>query len=219
MVKAYGGEAWSLKKATLPASVLTSIGRLVRAIASIDDILTLHIAQLAGIREGAIVRLLGRSAFSTKLATALYFAKLRGKDHANLHAELFNSAFDEYVDCRNAVAHGTLVGKTEEGRYAFVIYSPLDPKGDKFTTEVVTYSPEDLEIFAREAQDFAWAAAKVLGVEALQKKRLQQTLLPHRKSGQQSQAPQTRPGSSQAKPHKPSARQRRDARIEAAQKK
>ena len=220
MPNIYGDKRLSLKHAKLSVGTLASIGCLVRAIATLDDVLTLYIAKLADLNEGPTIRLLGRSAISTKVGTALYFAKLRGLDETTRFKSVFDAQFDEYIDCRNAVSHGIFLGKTEENRYAFVVYSPLDPVNGNFTTEAVTYTAKDIRIYSEEAEALSILAAEKLGVRASQEIRLQQSLDPHRKSlKSELKTPQSQPQSSPAKGPKPSARQLRDARELAALRK
>ena len=182
MPRSYGHKEEPLKPTKLPVKVLADIGRLVRAFADIEDLVTLYICNLAEINESRAIVLLGKAALTRRLEMAEYLAQMTGKGIAALHKQLFNSMFREALECRNAVAHGILLGKTEAGRYAFLTSKTEIPTGPSAIQLAITYDPESIKVYAKLSEDAVPLIEKHLKLQGLRQARLQRPLLPHRKA-------------------------------------
>jgi hypothetical protein len=220
MAHTYGKEKESLRKASLPKRGVNAAGVLVRAFAEIEDIVNLWIMRLAETTEGMSAILMGRMGLSAKLQTVEYLAKIHGPPQTTIFKNLFGPGFPECKQCRDAMAHGVLLGKSKEtGRYAFLTNNTLDPLEPKLTREVISYDLEDLETFAAIAKASIPAMEEALGLQSLRQRYLRQSLLPHRK-GQPPKTSGDKPKRQQsASPRKPpqlSVRQWREALTKAA---
>jgi hypothetical protein len=164
-----------------------SIGRLVRAFAEIEDLINLFISRLANISESKTIVLLGRTPISRKLEIAMYLATMAGPNSVTLHKFIFDSSFLECQKCRNAVAHGILLGKTEDNRFAFLTAETLEPTGSSAIQTVISFKKKDIAVYARHAEQAVPQIEKLLQLSPLREKRLQQPLEPHRKGLRQQQ--------------------------------
>lgn len=167
-----------IKPAVLSQCALAAIGRVVRAGADLEDVINLWICKLAGMSESQAVILLGRSTISTKLAIAEGLAKLNDPPFLAAHKQVFDANMDRLLQCRNAVAHGTLVGKTPDSRYVFRTPKPLDYDGTKgvVATRAETYATKFLIAVADAAEKRIAAMPGFLGLEPLLEKRPTQNL-------------------------------------------
>lgn len=182
MARAYASKPSKLTAAALPCEVLLSIGRLVRACAEMEDIVTLYICRLSDVSEGRALILLGRSTFRQRLEIAKYFATAKGKATLALHKRCFPPDLQEILSCRNTVAHGTLLGQNEEGDFAFLTTNPLAPVDSYVRHVVESYSAESISAYATLVEEAIPGLEAHLSVGALRQKRLRQHLLPHRKA-------------------------------------
>jgi hypothetical protein len=196
MTRIYSDKAYAVKPVKLSDQTLLSIGRIVRAFAEIDDLLMFHIAGMVGISESQAIVLLGRSQASAKMEIAQYLAKMKGENFIALHKEIFNSAYDECRQCRNTVAHGVLLGETEEGKIAFLTAEKKEPDGPSSSLVVISYPPKDIDTLARISETFIGAISEKLQLASWRDKRLQQSILPHPKA-------QTQPSRKTKPPRQP----------------
>ena len=115
MPRTYGKKPSYLKPAKLPQKTLVEIGRIVRAVAEIEDLVDLHICNLAGLSESKATVLLGKTAITRRLEMAKYLAQMLPQEALDIHNAAFGTVeFLDIVECRNAVAHGKLLGKNDE---------------------------------------------------------------------------------------------------------
>ena len=191
MAKIYSSTPVKLKQARLTIKVLTSIGRLVRACAELDDILTLYICSLAEVSESHGAILLGRTPVSKKVEIAQYLAKMRGKIITEVHGNLFNTRYDEAIECRNVVAHGVFRGKGEDGRLYFRTSKSDEPIGKAAGKRVYGYTPNTINAIAISAEKLVPIFEKTLMLSALREKRLQQPVGAHPKGLSQSRRTST----------------------------
>jgi 7-cyano-7-deazaguanine synthase in queuosine biosynthesis len=182
MPKTYASTHESLTPTQLPDNVLISIGRLVRACAEIEDLVTLYICTLTGISQSHAIVLLGRAQASRKLEIASYLAQMLGESVTQVHKSVFNTAFSDVVECRNAVAHGILLGITKDHRFAFLTANTAAPLGPSAIQIAISYNAKDIATYANAAHEAIPLIEKHLKLSALRKIRLQQPLLPHRKA-------------------------------------
>jgi hypothetical protein len=185
MVKKYASEGASVKVAVIPDEMLADIGRLIRAFAEIEDLINWYIFGLAKISEGVGTVMLGRTPLSTKLKIAAYLAKLRGDHFAATHSEIFPPDFFDVLKCRNAGAHGVLLGITEKGGYAFLTSDTREPEGTNVIAEAIMFTPRGIKARAGIAERNVSLLETKLGLSTLREKRRQQGLDPHRKGQRQ----------------------------------
>ena len=199
MPPSYGSEEQALSPAKLPHKTLADIGRLIRAFADLEDLVTLYICNLAEISESRALVLLGRAALTRRLQMAEYLAQMTGKGIAGLHKQIFNAGFRDALECRNAVAHGILLGKTKDGRYAFLTSKTEPPTGKSAIQLAISYDPISISGYAKLAEAAVPLIEKHLKLQGLRAERLQRPLLPHRKA-----QPQRKPSSKRETPPLPS---------------
>jgi hypothetical protein len=182
MPRLYADKAEALTPAALPDETLTEIGRLVRAFADIEELVTLYICNLAEISQSRALVLLGKTALVRRLEIAEYLAYMTGKEIAALHKQIFSSGFRESLECRNAVAHGIVLGKTNDGRFAFLTSKTELPTGTSAIQLAITYHHESIAEFAKVAEAAIPLLEKHLKLGELRAQRYQGSLLPHRKA-------------------------------------
>ena len=176
----YGATEAKLVPAKLPIAVLASMGTIVRAFAEIDDMVNLHISNMGEVKEGMAAILLGRTPISGKLKIAAYLAQLRGI--LKFHDTIFDAEFRELLKVRNVVAHGVLLGKAADKRYAFLTDGQLEPADLKLIRETMSFTAHDFKAYAEQAMTLASSVETSLKLGTLRKTRFQQLLRPHRKS-------------------------------------
>jgi hypothetical protein len=194
MGKSYGTKPVHLKKAKLTRPLFLAIGKLVRAMAEIEDMVDLHICNLAELSESKAFILLGRTAVTRRIEIAEALAILRTDDAHKVHKRMFDERYSDLVDCRNAVAHGTLIGKGE-GRLYFLSSNPGGkPNDGRAPRQVSSYTPHQIIKNAELAQELVPHYERHLQVEVLRAERLQRPLTPHPKGlGQAGAKPQRPP--------------------------
>jgi hypothetical protein len=112
----YSSEGTELTAAVLDDTILRNIGRMFRAAAEIDDIVTLYLCAIAKLSEGHAIILLGRAALSKKIELARNFARAHGeKELERFKTTLGNEHFQAAIEFRNTIAHGAMLGLTNEG--------------------------------------------------------------------------------------------------------
>jgi hypothetical protein len=193
MPHTYGADEQQLEPATLPNDVLTEIGRLVRAFSEIEDIVDLHICNLAEISESKATILLGRTAVTRRIEIAETLAKTISEEALAIHKHAFSGGFSDIADCRNYVAHGKLLGVGPDGRYAFLTTKDGPPMNGAAIRVVASYSAEQIKLIARMAEDSIPRLERHLKVEALRAERLLRPLLPHRRAQGARNAKRKRP--------------------------
>ena len=150
MGKRYASRSAKLTPAKLTTKIFASIGRLVRACAEIEDLVTLYASYLAQVSVGHTIVLMGRTPMRTRIEIAGRLAALNGK--SKQHKSIFNWPFDEIIDCRNAVAHGSLLGLTPGKKLAFLTSRTLTPTGTAVLQAVEAYSEKNITAFAKKAE-------------------------------------------------------------------
>ena len=184
MTKTYGADSTPIKPTKIPSGMYLSIGRLIRAFSDIEDSLNVYISGLVHVQEAGVVILLGRTPISAKLKMALSLSKLHNKETVDqTNAMFFDQAFKDAKTCRNAVAHGVLLGQWGTPRkYAFLTDTQLEPSDFNMRREVVSYEAADVKHYADMAVTRSEEISKYLKLDAWREKRFLQSLLPHRKS-------------------------------------
>ena len=180
MVRFYGNKEEQLTATTLPTKVLADIGRLIRAFAEIEDLITLYICNLAEINQSRALILLGKAAITRRLEMAEYLAQMTGPEITAEHGKIFNSDFRDALECRNCVAHGVLLGKTDDGRYAFLTDKTATPNNESATQIAISYEAKSISTYAIVAQRAIPQIETRLKLQELRAERLLRPLLPHR---------------------------------------
>lgn len=200
-VKIYASTPSSVKPYSLTDDELLDIGRLVRACAEIDDIINLQLYNLADITEGAGIILLGRMPTSARLKLVEAFATSKGPEQVELYRQAFdNDNYRAIIRCRNTVAHGSLMGVTDNDLVAFQVQETQEVGDNKVITTVNAYSHDAFRQFARQAENIIPQMEKAFGLEASREKRRGPTLSPHSKSQQKGQRKAKPPPPPQSSP-------------------
>jgi hypothetical protein len=199
MSREYSRIGSTIQPYALPDDVLLAMGRLIRAFAEIEDIITLHLCSVADISEGQAVLLLGRLAMSKKLTMAYTFAAARGGDNkARLDGCFDNDEYKACLKARNVAAHGLLLGLTEEGKIAFRTVETTSASLDAVGLEAISFELEAFEIYAGMAENAIPQIEDRLGVQALREERRLRDLGGHPKA--QPTRPPSEPRQRQRKP-------------------
>lgn len=113
---------------------------------------------------------------------AEHLAKLAGGEALDRFKAVFDTPlFRDLHQCRNAVAHGTLLGIDEDGMYAFLTDKTDEPLGASTIQLVASYHPKTIELLSRAASEMIEPAAKKLGLQPWLKRYQPQSLRPHKK--------------------------------------
>ena len=159
---------------TLTDADLLAIGRIVRGCAEIEDIIDAHLCQVADISPGQLLIFLGRSNMRSKLAMAEQLAKVKSKAAFEAHRTCFNhEAFSGLVKCRNAVAHGVLLGKLPDGAILFRTATANKTDDDTVAIKAIPYSPDDLQTFAKISAELIPQFDKILRTTKLRRECLE----------------------------------------------
>lgn len=170
-----------VKPEALDDTTLVSIGRIVRAFAEIDHIVSMFIGQMVSVGEGYMVLLLGRNAISKKMEIAEHLARMAGGRPEKFFDEFFGKGLNDMLRVRNSVAHGLFLGRTEEG-WAFKTPAVDSPVPGAMMATTYVYTSEMLKGCADAAEGNIASMESVLNLEASRRKRHEQHLAPHRKA-------------------------------------
>ena len=188
MARTYPTIAPDLKPGKLATSTLVSIGRLVRAFAEIEDIVDLFICNLTEMSESKVTVILGRSAMRKKLEIAEQLARMRSDDALKIYNAIFDTAFDDALECRNTVAHGILLGVAKGGEIAFLTAPSGKVEGEAAIRIVISYHPKAIQSKAIVSEAAIPKMIEALQVQGQREERLQRPLAPHPKSQGQANA-------------------------------
>lgn len=169
----YTNAAHGVQPCGLSDEDMASIGKIVRGCAEIEDILSLHLCQVADISEGQFLVLLGRATMRSKEVIAGQLAKAKSPAAHAAHKACFGSdAFDKLVGCRNAVAHGVLIGKDSDGRMLFRTATANKASDDVVAVKALKFSSDDLKAFAAIADQLVPQFETHLRTKSLREERL-----------------------------------------------
>lgn len=178
----YSSTGSKVEPAQLDDAALLAIGRLIRACAEIEDCVNLFICNLAEINESKLLVLLGRTPISKKASIAEYLAKMNTKEAQELAEWAFNPNFFNTFKCRNAVAHGKLLGRNDEGAWSFVTSDTEAPDGPSAIQLALSVTTEYLEQVAEAAEKAIPLLEDRLKLKVLREGRYTRDLRPHRKA-------------------------------------
>lgn len=171
----------------IPEATLTDIGKLVRACAEVEDIVTLLICRLAEIGEGRAIILLGRVNLRKRVEVAINLAETLGPRELGLVKGAFGKVYEDAVDCRNTVAHGKYLGVVDENELAFLTADYDGPSPDLTAAgmRVKIYPIDTITTLAQLATDIIAHLERDLNVLALRRARLEQSIDPTPKAQKQ----------------------------------
>jgi hypothetical protein len=178
----YGDKHETLQPSSLSDADLLSIGRLIRAFAGIEEIVSIYLSTLARVPPKAFVLLLGKVALRRRLDMAEALATLDSEEELSRFKTAFPPEFNQALDARNAVAHGIFLGVDEQGHLSFLT-ERTDKQGVGETIQIVHgITPEDLRDLAVKVEQNIDATAAILRLTSSLQKYRQPTLRPHRKA-------------------------------------
>lgn len=177
----------------------TAMGRIIRACAELEDIASLYLYQIADIGEPEAMVMIPRAALSAKITMAKTLVEaLGGKAKERFDACFTGDAWISLIRCRNIIAHGVLLGRTDEGKIAFrtaELVGSDKVAGTELITmslNVISYEIDDFATFAKIGEHLIVEAERILKLGALRKRRRSQAILPHRKA-QPTRQPSAKP--------------------------
>lgn len=198
MVRMYRPKAGSLHPGLMSDGALRDIGRIVRACADIEDLVTLRICKLVDLDEPTVTAILGRAPLVRRLKTLEYFESISGKRALTRHRGRFGSAYDQIMETRNVVAHGSFIGLDEQDRYCFLTDISERPEAGEALKRVVSASETAISAFARDAEKLAVSLCWRLRLRPWRDIRFQQPLRRYRNKVQSAGKRQRPPRSSRA---------------------
>lgn len=163
----YKATATNLKPYEITPDDLLHVGRLVRSWAIVEDAVTLWIAKITGMDFVHMLLMLGRQPVSSRLVLAGELAKSQSPETVALHKRMFdNDTFHQVAKFRNAVAHGVIMGLTDDGQIAFRTQEKAKVDVDEYVITVIAWEPG----FFRHYADLAEKIAKLLTDEPWHRK-------------------------------------------------
>jgi hypothetical protein len=179
----YAPVGTDLKPYKLTQKELRDIGRLIRACAEIEDIISLYLFKLANLPEGAGSVLLGRTPSSARLKVLEAFALSKGGEAVDLFRQAFdNESYRAVVKCRNTVAHGVLLGLTDLKQIAFQVQELQGIDGNEALISVNAYARSTFGNLADQAEKIIPHMEEAFELATLRETRRSQALVPHLKA-------------------------------------
>jgi len=173
-----------IQPADLTSEMHQAAGRIMRAVAHIDDALTIYLSSLTGSSDNHTIVLLGRVQIGDKLAKIQYLSKMQGGEVAKVQENFFQSqAFKDVVKIRNILAHSYLLGVTNDGDYCFLAVSDLfDPVEGNAVSKIFTYSTKAILLNADNAETLASRMANWPMVSTSRQARIENGVQPNPKA-------------------------------------
>lgn len=178
----YGDKHETLQPSGLSDDDLLSIGRLIRAFAGIEEIVSIYLSTLVQVPPKAFVLLLGKVALTRRLGMAEALATLESPEELKRFKTAFPSDFYHALDTRNAVAHGIFLGVDQQGHLSFLT-EKTDKQGVGETIQIVHgITPSDLRSLALKVEQNIDHTAAILRLTSSLQKYRQPVLRPHSKA-------------------------------------
>lgn len=95
-------------------------GAIVRAFSEIENLINLRASRLLGLDYSDTIVVLGRAALRAKVDLIRTLAQKESAFESELHDQIFAAEWRYLVGVRNALAHGVLLGKCENGLFHFL---------------------------------------------------------------------------------------------------
>ena len=179
----YAEESTDIEVADLPVEALLCVGRIIRAVAEIENIVTLYLSTLAKLSDGHAVILFGREGYAKKIELARKFASAHGQeklDEFKLHLE--NDAIKNVMEMRNVLAHGSYLGRTGDGRWAFQTVRQLELRSTEVVVEAISFGDQDFEHCAATSEELVEILETELRVKGARHQRRSGALGRHTKA-------------------------------------
>jgi len=168
----------------LSDEALLAIGRLIRAFADLEEYLNYFIELLLEISPTDATVVLSRVAISRKLEMARMLSTKQSEEDSRVFKGIFeHDMFKEIYKCRNAVAHGTLLGLHRNGDYAFLT-DRSDSQENTLLRYVYSISTESITSYATIAQQSFEKLVRANRLESWLKRYSQPTVGPHPRARQ-----------------------------------
>ena len=183
IIQDYAEEGTEIEAVDLPIAALLCVGRIIRAVAEIEDIVTLYLSALAKLSDGHAIILFGRDGYVKKVDLARKFATAHGQEKLNefkLHLE--NDAIRNVIEMRNVLAHGSYLGRTEDGRWAFRTVRQLELRSTEVVVEAASFGDQDFEHCATTSEQLVDILETELRVKGARQRRKEGALDRHTKA-------------------------------------
>ena len=171
-----------LSQPPLPDELIALIGRMVRAIADVENLVTLYIIKLTNLTESQAVVLLGRLALKSRIDTAGKLARLSGPDEHDSFKAAFGHDMGRVIECRNALTHGIYLGADEKGQFFFRTDKESEIQTEILGLTTTGYSIDSIRTHVEAVEGHLLGLAERLQLEGMLQVRQQTRLVPHRKA-------------------------------------
>jgi hypothetical protein len=179
----YSREGSIVLPGQISSVVFQNIGRIVRAVAELEDVVTLYLCRLAKLSDGHSIVLFGNMPLSRKIQITRTFAQAKGEREAAICKEHLDSEpLRAVIEFRNTVAHGRFIGITDGDRLAFRTFRRLDVDPTSITIEVVSYRVEDFLNCAIAAEEAVGIFEESFRVKQARAERAPNYVNPHTKA-------------------------------------
>lgn len=179
----YAEENTNIEVANLPIEAMICIGRIIRAVAEIEDIVTLYLSALAKLSEGHAVILFGKEGYAKKVDFARKFATAHGREKLEeFKLNLENDAIRNVIEMRNVLAHGSYLGRAGDGRWAFQTVRQLELRPTEVVVEAISFGDRDFQHCAASAEKLVEILEAELRVKGARQRRRSGALGRHTKA-------------------------------------
>lgn len=185
MATTYSAVPTNLKPFEMTDDLYLSVGKIIRAFAEIEDIVTLTVANFAQLSESRAWVLLGKSALASRISTARRLGMMREDFAIDAFNKAFEPPFKEILRLRNALAHGTLLGVDPEGCLCFTSNELVDVDGEAVVSECLAWPIETILHWGRVISNYPDYIASTLQVQELRQGSTRLELRAHRKGTSQ----------------------------------
>lgn len=179
----YKATPTNLKPYALNNEDLISIGRVVRAWATVEDAATRWIWFVTQMDPVHLLLMLGRMTVSGRIKLAAELAKSKPGRTSDLHKAMFdNEDFHKIAKFRNAVTHGIILGKNEDDEVAFRSQDISATGLNELALSVFCWKAEDFPSYADTAERLANAITQTRWYQQSNSVFLTPSLAPHPKA-------------------------------------
>tara|TARA_R110002049_G_scaffold54908_2_gene152596 strand:+ start:2262 stop:2858 length:597 start_codon:yes stop_codon:yes gene_type:complete len=182
MVQIYGSKEESPEKCEMDDAALHATGILIRACAEIEYALEVYIACSGSLNGSFTTLLVSPLAMRRKLEVGGYLSTMVSDEKKAEWNNIFTNEFDELIQCRNALAHGVLLGTDSDGLYNFKTSRTDIPSDGTAINLVRAYHRDFIMNMAKKAKFLAANLPDLLSIRTSFDKSLEGPILPHRKA-------------------------------------
>jgi hypothetical protein len=132
---------------------LLAVGRVIRAVAKLDEIANLYVERVLKLKDWQSFVIFWKIPTSARLRLAKTIADTLGKSAIATHQDCFgDEGYKAIIKFRNTVAHGMLLGKTDNGHIAFLVQETVSADTDIVFATVNAYDPGSFTAFVELAE-------------------------------------------------------------------